>query len=121
MTEKTEVLYNGTCPVCRREVACYARLSDRARSPITFDDLGDPDRLADWGISSEQAARRFHLRRNGQLYSGLPAFILLWETIPQTRWLARIFNLPGLHWIAAKAYDHIAAPLLYARHRRRQG
>lgn len=121
MKEKTDVLFNGACPICSREVAHYARLSDAARCPITFDNLGDPDRLAQWNISAEEAAKRFHVRQNGQLYSGLPAFVILWGAIPRTRWLARIFNLPGLHWIASKAYDHIAAPLLYARHRRRQG
>lgn len=120
MSEKTEILYNASCPICSREVNHYQRLSRAADLPIAYDDLSDAARLTDWGVTKEQAAKRLHLRQNGQMYSGLPAFILLWQQIPRTRWLARLFSLPGLHWMAIKAYDHLAAPLLYALHQRRQ-
>jgi predicted DCC family thiol-disulfide oxidoreductase YuxK len=120
MIEKTEVLYNGACPVCSREIGQYAELSKHAALPIEYADLQDAARLADWGVSEDQAARRFHVRKHGQVLSGLPAFIVLWEQIPQTRLLARLLNLPGVHWGAAKLYDHIAAPLLFVLHQRKQ-
>ena len=120
MSDKTEVLYNDACPVCRREVKHYARLSERAALPITYDDLGDAAELAKWGITPEDAAKRLHVRKSGQIYAGIPAFLVLWREIPQYRWLARIVALPGLYWLACKIYDHLLAPTLYAWHRRRK-
>ncbi len=121
MSEKTEVLYNATCPICSREVDHYAKLSNEAALPITYSDATDPAKLRDWGITAEDATRRFHVRKGGQTYGGIPAFIVLWQDIPQMRWLARLVQRRGIYWIACKGYDHIAAPLLYWMHLRRQG
>ncbi|MFK7836635.1 MAG: thiol-disulfide oxidoreductase DCC family protein [Sulfitobacter sp.] len=120
MKEHTEVLYNASCPICSREVDHYAKLTAQAALPIRYDDATNPAKLRDWGISAEDAARRFHVRKGGQTYAGIPAFVILWQEIPQTRWLARLVSLPGVHWIAQKGYDHVAAPLLYRMHLRRQ-
>lgn len=120
MTDKTEVLYNASCPICRREVDHYAKLTQKAALPVSYDDLSDPAKLDAWGISADQAARRLHVRKAGLTYAGIPAFVVLWQDIPQTRWLARLVSLPGIHWLACKIYDHIAAPVLYWLHLRRQ-
>lgn len=120
MSEKTEVLYNASCPICSREVDHYAKLSAAEALPISYDDLTDPAKLHDWGITAEEAAKRFHVRKGGEVYAGVPAFVVLWGDIPQTRWLARLVALPGVHALACLVYDHIAAPLLYRLHLRRQ-
>ncbi len=120
MSEKTEVLYNASCPICAREVDHYAKLSAQKALPISYDDATDPAKLAKWGITAEDAAKRFHVRKDGQTYGGIPAFIVLWQDIPQTRWLARLVSAPGVHWLACKVYDYIAAPILYRMHLRRQ-
>ena len=119
VSNKIEVLYNGSCQVCSREVNHYARLTEKSALPITYDDLGDPQKLAGWGISADAAAKRLHVRKNGQTYVGLPAFIMLWREIPQTCWLAHIFDMPGIHWTAARVYNHLLAPILYWFHLRR--
>ena len=120
MSDKTDVLYNDTCPICSREVDHYASLSEKAALPISYTVITDPDTLAGWGITPDEAARRFHVRKDGVLYGGIPAFLILWAEIPETRWLARMVNLPGVYWIACKGYDHLAAPLLYRLNLRRQ-
>ncbi|KIN71409.1 thiol-disulfide oxidoreductase DCC family protein [Sulfitobacter guttiformis] len=120
MTDKTEVLYNGDCPICSREVNQYARISAKQALPISYDDLADADRLADWGITQQDAAKRLHVRKSGVITSGIPAFILLWREIPQMRWLARLANLPVIHGAACALYDYVLAPLLYRLHVARQ-
>lgn len=124
MTEKIEVLYNASCPICRREVEHYEKLSTKQDLPIGYHDLGDDAALEAWGITARDAAQRLHVRKGGTVYGGIPAFIVLWQEIPQMRWLARLVALPGINWLAVKVYDHILAPLLYrwhvARERRRQ-
>ncbi len=120
MTDQTEVLYNGECPICSREVDHYAKLSTRQGLPIRYDSLTDAGALAAWGITPEDAAKRLHVRKGDKILSGIPAFVVLWRQIPQTRWLARIVSLPGVHGIACVVYDHVLAPLLYRMHLARQ-
>ena len=120
MRGDTQVLYNGSCPICAREVGHYARLSARGALPIRYDDCTDPETLRGWGLTADAAARRFHVRQDGRTLSAIPAFIALWQEIPQTRWLARLVGLPGIRWMASLLYDHVAAPLLYRLHLLRQ-
>lgn len=121
MDDKVEVLYNASCPVCSREIDHYAKLSARQKLPIGYHDLGSADTFAAWGMTQREAAQRLHVRKDGQVYGGIPAFIQLWREIPQMRWLATVISLPGVHWLACKVYDHALAPLLYRWHLAREG
>lgn len=116
MTEKTEVLYNAACPVCKREIDHYEKLTATQDLSIGYHDLGDHAQLVDWGMTEKDAAQRLHVRKDGQIYGGVPAFIVLWQEIPQMRWLARVVSLPGVHWVSCMTYDNILAPLLYRWH-----
>jgi predicted DCC family thiol-disulfide oxidoreductase YuxK len=97
-------------------IAAMPKKSDLA---IRFDDLNS-DALTAWKITSDQAARRLYVEHEGQLYSGIPAFIVLWQEMPRYRFLARVVSLPGLHWLAIKTYDLALAPAIYRWHRIRQ-
>mmetsp|Transcript_27394 Transcript_27394/g.50335 ORF Transcript_27394/g.50335 Transcript_27394/m.50335 type:complete len:130 (+) Transcript_27394:1943-2332(+) len=119
MTEDTRVLYNADCPVCRFEIDHYAAYSAARALPIGFDDLNS-DALKTWGVTADAATRRLHVLKDGTLYSGIPAFIVLWQGMPRYRVLARVVSLPGVNWLAVKVYDHVLAPLLYGWHLRRQ-
>lgn len=71
-------------------------------------------------MTEQDAAKRLHVRKDGQIYGGIPAFIVLWREIPQMRWLAKMVNIPVIHWIACRIYDFIFAPLLYRWHLARE-
>ncbi|MBK1636407.1 thiol-disulfide oxidoreductase DCC family protein [Rhodovulum adriaticum] len=116
---QTEVIYNAECPICSREVGAYRRHAQARGLPIRFSPL-DGANLARWGLSAEDAARRFHVVQDGRLISGVPAFAALWSAMPRYRWLAWLVTRPGLRGVAGWGYDRLAAPLLYAMHRRRQ-
>jgi predicted DCC family thiol-disulfide oxidoreductase YuxK len=118
MTDDTRVLYNAQCPVCRAEIDHYAAYSATNALQIRFDDLNS-DALAPWGLSADAATRRLHVLKHGALYSGIPAFIVLWQDMPRYRWLARLVSTPGIHWIAVQVYDRVLAPVLYRWHIRR--
>ncbi len=119
MTAQTEVLYNARCPVCRAEIDYYAGYARRHALPIAFHDLNARD-LEHWGISADAAARRLHVRRGGQVTSGVEAFVMLWAAMPRYRLLARLVALPGLRQVAGEIYNRILAPRLYARHLARE-
>ena len=120
MSDKTRVLYNGDCPLCSFEINHYASYSERSDLPIRFEDLNQ-HALDDWGLSRDAAARRLYVLKDGQMYSGIPAFVVLWQDMPRYRWLARLVLLPGAHRLACIAYDHVLAPAIYRWHRRRVG
>ena len=56
---------------------------------------------------------------NGELTSGIPAFLVLWAQMPRYRLLGRIVGSPGIRQIAGAAYDYVLAPLIYRWHLRR--
>lgn len=116
---KTDVLYNAACSVCSREIDHYARISADQALPLRYDDLNNAGLLRAWGISAEDAAKRLHVRKDGQIYSGVPAFIVLWQALPRYRWLAKFVSLPGVYRCATWVYDGMLAPALYRRHQKR--
>jgi predicted DCC family thiol-disulfide oxidoreductase YuxK len=119
MTERLTVIYNDTCPICSREVASYRREAEAAGLPLSFEGLASPERIQA-GLTEDAAARRFHVVRDDEIISGVDAFAILWDRLPRWRWLARIVRLPVIHGLARAAYDRLAAPALFALHRRRQ-
>ena len=115
--DDTRILYNDTCPLCRFEMDHYRAAARRDGVPLRFDRLQEAAR---WGLPPDQAARRLHVLRDGQLLSGLEAFRAIWATLPRWRWLAQVTGWPVVRWLGAVLYDRIAAPLLYRAHLRRQ-
>lgn len=115
--DDTRILYNDTCPLCRFEIDHYRTAATRDGAPLRFDRLQD---AAHWGLTEDQAARRLHVLRDGQLLSGLEAFRAIWSTLPRWRWLARVTGWPVVRPAVTVLYDRIAAPLLYRAHLRRQ-
>lgn len=117
MTKDTRVLYNETCPICRFEVEAYQRRTQAQGIEIAYHGLSQ---AADWGLTTDQAARRFHVMQDGKVLSGLPAFRALWQQMPHLRWLAWLTALPVIAPMAGGLYDYVLAPVLYRAHLRRQ-
>jgi predicted DCC family thiol-disulfide oxidoreductase YuxK len=91
------VLYDGACPLCRREIGVYRGL--RPNAPVCFADVSDPTLQLPTGTTREQLLARFHVRgSDGQLLSGAQAFLALWAALPGWRWLALVCRLPGAAW-----------------------
>jgi predicted DCC family thiol-disulfide oxidoreductase YuxK len=119
MTDQTRVLYNADCPVCSFEIDHYARYSAAKKLDIGFDDLNACD-LDRYGVAREEAARRLHVFKNGRVYAGVDAFLVLWRDMPRYRLLARVVGLPGVRQLASIVYDYLLAPALYAWDKRRR-
>jgi predicted DCC family thiol-disulfide oxidoreductase YuxK len=97
------VLYDGACPLCRREIGLYRGLP--ADTPLCFADVSDPAQPLPAGATRERLMARFHvLDGQGRLVSGAPAFLALWAVLPGWRWLARAGRLPGVAWAMEVAY-----------------
>ena len=96
-TTTLTVLYDGACPLCRREIAVYQGLQPlNPQQTLSFSDVSLAScPLPAGGVRSDYLAR-FHVQRtNGQVISGAAAFVALWATLPGWRYLAIAARLPG--------------------------
>lgn len=96
------VYYDGSCPLCQREIAFYRRRAGDAQ--IAWIDVSTPSELGD-GLSCTAAMARFHVRDStGRLYSGGLAFAVLWQHVPGWQWLGNLFSRPPLSHVIEWAY-----------------
>ena len=100
------VLYDGACPLCRREISVYRDL--KALDPdaaVCYADISDAAVPLPPGTTRTQLLARFHVQRpDGQLLSGAQAFLALWTALPGWRWLARIGRVTGAVWLMERLY-----------------
>jgi len=94
----TTVWFDGSCPLCRREIALMRRLGGDGR--IDFVDAS-----GDGACPLDGAAllARFHALENGVMLSGAAAFAAMWRAIPLLRPLGIAARsrriLAGLEWL----------------------
>lgn len=105
--ETLKVLFDGECPLCRREISFAKGLADkRSDSALCFVDIsrggeGDSAYAADRSL----LLARFHVERSdGSRIDGAAAFVAMWERLPGWRWLARFAKLPGVLFFLELAY-----------------
>lgn len=98
------VLYDGGCPLCRREIAHMQGLAQRqGGAGLCFVDISGNAACN----AAERAAllARFHVQRDdGTRLDGAAAFVALWQRLPGWRWLARAAHWPGATPLLEAAY-----------------
>jgi predicted DCC family thiol-disulfide oxidoreductase YuxK len=96
------VYFDGSCPMCRREIAIYQRLPQAAA--LAWVDVSAGENLgAD--LNCQAAMARFHVRDpQGRLFSGAAAFSQMWRMFPGWRWLGYLSAWPPLSWMFEGAY-----------------
>ncbi len=99
-----EVFYDGSCPLCIREIGFYQRCN--GADAINWVDVSDPqnaDVLAD--LDREDAMARFHIRSSdGALISGAEAFAGLWKALPGWRGAGNIAGAWGIRHVLEVGY-----------------
>lgn len=105
--ETLTVLYDGDCPLCRREIAHVRGLAEKqAGSALCFVDVSD-GAGSDSAFAADRARllARFHVQRgDGSRLDGAAAFVAMWSRLPGWRWLARLARLPGMLFLFELAY-----------------
>ena len=85
---KLQIWFDGSCPLCLREIALMRRLD--WRGAIVFADVAPLDAVCP--IDRETLLARFHACENGVMLSGAAAFAAMWRAIPLLKpmgWAAR--------------------------------
>ncbi len=121
MTGKTTVLYNGACPICRREIEHYRGLDRLGSHALDFADISERHPVLERvTLSEDTARRRLHVvDAEGRLLSGIPAFAAIWARLPHYQWLAVLAGWPILKSLLPWIYEPIAYGL-YRWDKRRQ-
>lgn len=101
-TPDLTVYFDGSCPLCRREISLYQDLP--SKQLLRWVDVSTPTALP-CGLTCALAMRRFHVRdAQGRLYSGAEAFSVLWRCFAGWRVLGWMTAVPPLSWLAEAAY-----------------
>ncbi|MGY6629427.1 MAG: thiol-disulfide oxidoreductase DCC family protein [Wenzhouxiangella sp.] len=95
------VWYDGTCPLCLREIALMRRLDRRER--IVFEDVSERG-PANCPLDQAELLARFHAREGDRIVSGAEAFAAMWRQIPLLRPLGELARLPPVLWLLERAY-----------------
>jgi predicted DCC family thiol-disulfide oxidoreductase YuxK len=99
------VFFDGSCPLCRREIAFYQR--QRGADTINWQDVSSVhgDACVAPGLDCTTAMQRFHVRNaHGELKSGAAGFAELWTSLPAFAWAGRLARLPGIVHVLELAY-----------------
>lgn len=108
-TQELTVLYDGGCPLCSREIDHYRRLA--SSRPVRWVDVTQDDAsIEDFGLDRAEALRLFHvIDANGEMQTGLRAFMALWSELPGYRWLTVLIRqLRAEPWLE-RLYRRFAA------------
>lgn len=101
---KPVVYYDGSCPLCQREIGFY-KSKDGADAIEWTDVSACPARAVAPDLAQDAAMARFHVRdADGRLLSGAAAFAALWSAMPGFRWAGRIASWPGVRNVLEIAY-----------------
>jgi predicted DCC family thiol-disulfide oxidoreductase YuxK len=93
--------FDGSCPLCRAEIAIYRRLPEAAH--MAWVDVSAGQDLGE--LSCSAAMARFHVRdSHGRLYSGAAAFSRMWRAFSGWRWLGWFTAWPPMSWLSEGVY-----------------
>lgn len=98
------VYYDGSCPLCRREIDFYRGM--RGADAMHWLDVSRASTAeVAPGLTVSRALARFHVAdQTGTLLSGGAAFAALWRALPAFRPLGYLFSLRPLAWALERAY-----------------
>ena len=93
--------FDGSCPLCRAEIAIYRRLPEADN--MAWVDVSAGQDLGE--LSCAAAMARFHVRDSqGRLFSGAAAFSRMWRAFPGWRWLGWFIAWPPMSWVSEGVY-----------------
>ena len=101
-----KVYFNNSCKICKAEIDIYKKekIDQINWIDITDNNIAELETKKDY----KQLLRRLHVEKDGQIFSGAKAFLLVWKNIPKYRVLYSIFSLPIIFQIFSLIYEIIA-------------
>jgi predicted DCC family thiol-disulfide oxidoreductase YuxK len=109
-----KVYYNESCSICRAEINLYKKQNIEE---IDWVDITNNINAKNETLKNDkQLLRRLHVKKDGKIFSGAEAFLLVWKKIPKYKFLYNLFRLPIIFQIFSIGYEIIAF-FLYLKNR----
>ena len=110
-----KVFYNESCNICRAEINLYKKQNIKEIDwvDITNNIDAEKETLKD----DKTLLRRLHVLKDGKVFDGAEAFLLIWKNIPKYKFLYSILRLPIIFQIFSLSYEVIAF-FLYLKNRK---
>lgn len=98
------VFYDDRCPLCRREIEYYKKLS--AFTEIKWSGISENiPTLEKYGISYTESLKVLHaINEDNQMVYGVDTFILIWQQLPKWKWIAKFVELPLIYQLSKEIY-----------------
>tara|TARA_B100000945_G_C20304834_1_gene559848 strand:- start:383 stop:757 length:375 start_codon:yes stop_codon:yes gene_type:complete len=109
----TKVYYNESCNVCRFEINHYKKFEEKIG---WIDVTNNSSAVNETKKQPKELIRRLHVLKNGQIYNGIDAFLIVWEELPKYKWLHNLVKTPIIYHISYIAYECLAY-LLYLKNK----
>ena len=101
-----KVYFNNSCKICRAEINHYKK---QKIDQINWIDITNNKKAKiETNKNYKQLIRRLHVEKDGKIFSGAKAFLLVWKNIPKYKILYSIFSLPIIFQIFSVTYEIIA-------------
>ena len=110
-----KVYFNNSCKICKAEIDLYKK---EKISDINWIDItGNQNAKIETNKSFKELLRRLHVKKDGKIFSGAKAFLLVWKNIPKYRILYSILSFPIIYHIFSVVYE-IVAFFLYLKNKK---
>ncbi|MDA9678203.1 DUF393 domain-containing protein [Candidatus Pelagibacter sp.] len=110
-----KVYYNESCSICRAEINHYKKqnIDEIDWVDITNNVTAEKETLKD----DKTLLRRLHVKKDGKIFSGAEAFLIVWKNIPKYKFLYSILKLPLIFQIFSLTYE-VVAFFLYLKNKK---
>jgi predicted DCC family thiol-disulfide oxidoreductase YuxK len=109
-----KVYFNNSCKICKAEINLYKK--EKIKDINWVDISNNTDAELETNKNDKQLLRRLHVKKDGKIFSGAEAFLLVWKKIPRYKFLYNFFKLPIIFQIFFIGYEFIAF-FLYLKNR----
>ena len=109
-----KVYYNESCSICRAEINHYKKQNIEEIDWVDITNNIDAEK--ETLKNDKTLLRRLHVKKNGKIFSGAEAFLLIWKNIPKYKFLYKIFKFKPLFFLLNIFYE-IAAYFLFLKNK----
>ncbi len=100
------VYFNNSCKICKAEIDLYKK--EQVDEINWIDITNNKEARIETNKNDKELLRRLHVKKNGKIFSGAEAFLIVWKNIPKYKILYLIFKLPIIFQIFSFSYEIIA-------------
>ncbi len=101
-----KVYFNNSCKICKAEIDLYKK--EKINQINWVDITNNQEAKIETKKNDKELLRRLHVEKNGEIFSGAKAFLIVWKNIPKYKILYSILSKPIIFQIFSITYEVIA-------------